>query len=657
MFRNRRDYQTIKQSGLFDENYYFLQNPDVREADVDPLMHFVKFGWREGRNPSPVFDTSFYLSSYQDVKEAGINPLVHYIKFGLSEGRKPVFIEDVIKAAPIQIRKREAIRKKLPKFSIVIPVFNALSYTMQCLEALLREDKLDDLEIIVIDNGSTDGTLDWLKETQNNYPGIVIIENDCNRGFAPAVNQGINQSLGEKVVILNNDTIPGKGWLTNLSNALDSDNALGIVSPVTNYVGEGLQIDPQAIDITPNDVDQYAMSIDRRESTLFVSRRLVFFCVMLRRSVIDRIGVLDEGFVRGNFEDDEYCARVIMSGYKLGIVNNAFVYHHGSATFKSNEFDYVQNFEENKVRFFKKISRMSSSLPINSLQNTCQKPTSAVIVRTVNRPLALKQALNSLVNQIEKDFEVILVNDGGPNLSEFIKPYEKLLPIKYTHIEKSQGRSAALTAGIQASSASWIAILDDDIYYPWFFSDMNNAKETNPECCFFYGMANRTLFDLENSPDSPLELYSNPKFEFSRDRLLIGNMIPINTWFIKREIFEEVGFFDESFNTLEDYEFLLRATSLTTPICVPDIISEYRFYLSSSNSMVTLREDSLRALKRIYALNPIEEPEMIKSREETIYLHQRQVEDVASLLEQSFEGENDGKHEMVRRILKIIGAL
>ena len=77
---------------------------------------------------------------------------------------------------------------------------------------------------------------------------------------------------------------------------------------------------------------------------------------MLRRSVNERIGVLDEGFVRGNFEDDEYCARVIMSGYKLGIVNNAFVYHHGSATFKSNEFDYVQNFEENKVRFFKKIT-------------------------------------------------------------------------------------------------------------------------------------------------------------------------------------------------------------------------------------------------------------------------------------------------------------
>lgn len=630
----------------------------MRAADVDPLMHFVKFGWREGRNPSTEFDVSFYLSSYQDVKADGINPLVHYIKFGITEGRKPIFFDDVIKASPVQIGEKVSIRKALPKISIVIPVFNALSHTKQCLEALLKVMEDDHIEIIVIDNGSTDGTSVWLQKMQNDYPEINIIANTYNRGFAPAVNQGINQSLGEKVVILNNDTIPGKGWLTNLSNALDSDNALGIVSPVTNYVGEGLQVDPHAVDITPKDVDLYSMRICRRESTVYVSRRLVFFCVMLRRSMIDRIGVLDEGFIRGNFEDDEYCARAIMFGYKLGVVNNAFVYHHGSATFKSNKLDYVQHYEENKVRFFEKISRMSSTLPINLSQKNFQKPTSAVIVRTVNRPLALKKALNSLVNQTEKNFEVILVNDGGPDLGEFIKPYENLLHINYVHHEKSRGRSAALTAGIQATSASWVSILDDDdIYYPWFFSDMYHANETYPGCSFFYGVANRALFDLENSPDSPLELHSNPEFEFSRDRLLIGNMIPINTWFIKRKFFEEVGCFDETFDTLEDHEFLLRATKVTTPICVPDVISEYRFYLSSSNSVVTLQEDMLRALKRIYAVNPVEEPELIKRREETIDLHQRQNDEVASLLEQSPEGENNHEYEIVRKILNIIGAL
>jgi hypothetical protein len=84
----RRDYKIIKKSGLFDEEYYLRAYPDVRKADIDPLWHFVKFGWREGRNPSKDFDLNYYLTIYPDVKEAGINPVVHYVKWGKKEGRR-----------------------------------------------------------------------------------------------------------------------------------------------------------------------------------------------------------------------------------------------------------------------------------------------------------------------------------------------------------------------------------------------------------------------------------------------------------------------------------------------------------------------------------------------------------------------------------------
>lgn len=90
MLRNLRDYMTIKKSGLFDHAYYLRVNQDVRLADIDPLMHFVRIGWREERNPSQFFDVHYYLSINNDVKESGINPLVHYIKYGRIEGRNPV---------------------------------------------------------------------------------------------------------------------------------------------------------------------------------------------------------------------------------------------------------------------------------------------------------------------------------------------------------------------------------------------------------------------------------------------------------------------------------------------------------------------------------------------------------------------------------------
>lgn len=83
------DYWLIRNSGLFDPAYYLLNYPDVRIADTDPLMHFVRRGWQEGRNPSKEFNVNYYLDTNADVRSSGVNPLVHYIRFGKAEGRSP----------------------------------------------------------------------------------------------------------------------------------------------------------------------------------------------------------------------------------------------------------------------------------------------------------------------------------------------------------------------------------------------------------------------------------------------------------------------------------------------------------------------------------------------------------------------------------------
>ena len=87
MFRKLVDYLSIKRSGAFDSAYYLLKYSDCRRADIDPLWHFVDWGWKEGRNPSSEFDTEYYLRTNPDVKQIGINPLVHYLKHGRYEGR------------------------------------------------------------------------------------------------------------------------------------------------------------------------------------------------------------------------------------------------------------------------------------------------------------------------------------------------------------------------------------------------------------------------------------------------------------------------------------------------------------------------------------------------------------------------------------------
>ena len=88
--RTKKAAKKIKASGLFDETYYTDAYADVVEADIDPLTHYIRFGWREGRNPSAKFDVRWYLENNQDVRAAGVEPLLHYIEFGRDEGRAPL---------------------------------------------------------------------------------------------------------------------------------------------------------------------------------------------------------------------------------------------------------------------------------------------------------------------------------------------------------------------------------------------------------------------------------------------------------------------------------------------------------------------------------------------------------------------------------------
>jgi hypothetical protein len=86
----RRDMKLLKQSDLFDDNWYLSQNPDVAASGQNPLQHYLEYGGWEGRDPSPAFSSQQYLDNNADVLTSGINPLVHYLRFGKQEGRTAV---------------------------------------------------------------------------------------------------------------------------------------------------------------------------------------------------------------------------------------------------------------------------------------------------------------------------------------------------------------------------------------------------------------------------------------------------------------------------------------------------------------------------------------------------------------------------------------
>lgn len=639
-----RDYFIIKGSGLFDAHYYLETYPDVRRADVAPLIHFVRHGWKEGRNPCQLFNTNYYLETNPDVKQSGMNPLLHFIRHGKIEGRSTNNITE-------RHKSDRNLFDPTPLVSIIIPIYNALTLTQACIEAIYKTIEDLSFEVIVIDNASEDGSFEWLSEKEKPLSNLSIIKMQTNIGFGPAVNIGLRMAKGKYLAILNNDTIPAPNWLENLVAALETDVSIGIVSPVTNYVGEGPQIDGKAQDLppVPNLIAQYAETITKSTEIYYEPNRLVFFCVLLRRELVDLIGYLDEGYQKGNFEDDDYCMRARMVGYRLAIARNAFVYHHGTATFKLNKISHSDWMEKNRIRFYQKAGRIAVSIrPETKISFT---PQLSIILRTKDRPQLLRRALTSLANQTNKNFEVIVVNDGGVDVSNIIDFYKPFYSLYYIHHKESKGRTAAINTGLQEAQLKWVAYLDDDdILYPWHYEGLLNAADQE-QTGLVYSDYNRVLF-LNTKDAIPKLISGAPSWEFDRDQLMVQNYLPIHTYIHRRDLIDRIGFWNEDLDRLEDYDFLLRLSSITDFNHVRKVTCEYRFYLDSMNTVFNGRKEYLTALQQIYPRYLVTNHEILITRQQIIKALQLQIEEIDSLL-QTMGSDDKDQLRIRREILRI----
>ena len=239
--------------------------------------------------------------------------------------------------------------------SIVMLTSNQLEYTRMCL-ASLRACTDEPYEVIVVDNGSTDGTVDYLRRLE----GVRLISNAENRGFPAAVNQGVRASRGDYVVLINNDCIVTTGWLTRLQSAANSGPEIGLVGPYSNCVSgqQQIPVDYQIL----SELDGFAWEWAKTHAgQRLLTERLVAFCLLITRPVIDRIGVLDERFGLGNFEDDDYCRRALEAGFKAVIAEDAFVHHFGSITYRSMGSGYASLMDHNRRLFLEKWNEKSTT--------------------------------------------------------------------------------------------------------------------------------------------------------------------------------------------------------------------------------------------------------------------------------------------------------
>jgi GT2 family glycosyltransferase/Tfp pilus assembly protein PilF len=238
--------------------------------------------------------------------------------------------------------------------SIIIPLYNQLNYTKECIDSISR-NTTGQYEIICIDNASNDGTAKWFNKIVQNNSNYKLICNEENLGFPAAVNQGIKAAKGDYILIANNDIVFTPGWLDRMIDLAISDINVGIVGPISNAIS-GFQLDRDAKYNNIGDMLKYAQRVrENNKGQTIDFPRVAFFCTLIKKEVIDKIGGLDERFSPGNYEDDDFCLRAQLAGYKTLIAKDVFIHHYGSKSFKVAGVDkYNERLLKNRNIFIDK---------------------------------------------------------------------------------------------------------------------------------------------------------------------------------------------------------------------------------------------------------------------------------------------------------------
>jgi len=222
---------------------------------------------------------------------------------------------------------------------IVMAVWNNLDLTKRCIDSMIKNTDIDH-RLIIIDNASNDETKRYLEGLRDKIgEKVLLVRNNANLGFVKAMNQGLGLSRAPYICLINNDTIVTKGWLAEMIAAAQSSPRIGLISPSSNTLGQNPD--------KGESIDAYAERIRKEAGICAEIGSSHGFCMMIKRELIEKIGVFDEIYGMGNFEDTDYSRRAIKEGYICVRACRAYVYHEEGSSFGRNAaFD--ERFERNR---------------------------------------------------------------------------------------------------------------------------------------------------------------------------------------------------------------------------------------------------------------------------------------------------------------------
>ena len=216
-----------------------------------------------------------------------------------------------------------------PDVSIIVPVHNRVALTLQCLDAVRRNTD-GRFEVIVVDNGSTDGTGEALRA----IPNVRVIAHTSNLAFAEGSNSGAAAARARFLLFLNNDTIPGPDWLSAMRRCIDEDSSVAVVGSRLVFPDTG-EIQHAGIalngDRLPYHPFKFSSADDRRVAVNRYVDAVTGACLLTKKDIFDRCGGFDVRYLNG-YEDVDFCLRVRERGHRILYCASSVLVHYESQT-------------------------------------------------------------------------------------------------------------------------------------------------------------------------------------------------------------------------------------------------------------------------------------------------------------------------------------
>jgi len=474
-----------------------------------------------------------------------------------------------------------------PKISVLMAVHNGRPFLRQALQSIYNQTYRD-FEVVIVDDASSDETAEILLEMKDTR--TFIYRNGENQGLTKSLNRGLRLCRGEYVARMDADDVSHTGRLDRQVQFLDQHPDVALVG--SSYY----RIDAEGIIAAHVKVPT---EDDRIREMMRQKCAFGHGTVMARRSVLVECGGYDERFVCA--QDYDLWLRISEKHKLANLAEPLYGWRSTPQCISNARAREQKRYKELALREARSRRGMADGSATRRSEPVAGvSPLVSVIVPTYNRPDVLKRAIASVLDQTYRNVEIVVVNDAGAGVEHLVEELNTRDNLLYVRHVKNRGLAAARNTGIRVSHGKYIAYLDDDdIYYPDHIERLVTVLEATDHKVA-HTEAHRSHQEKRDGRYVEIQKTNPYSLDVDHEGLLVRNLVPVLCVMHEKACLDDVGCFDETLPTHEDWDLWIRMSRRYRFLHVKQVTAQVTWRNDGSTMTSRKRQEFVTVPQRIY---------------------------------------------------------